>query len=86
LDVARNSLRAADREIALRPKSFEVLRYLVENSDRMVTKQELRNAIWPNAVVPDESLTHCISEIRHALGDHQKAKRCRAAVTGLWRG
>ena len=41
LDVARHSLRAADREIALRRKSFELLRYLVENPDRLVTKEEL---------------------------------------------
>jgi DNA-binding response OmpR family regulator len=41
LDIARHSLRAADRKIALRPKNFEVLRYLVENPDRLVTKEEL---------------------------------------------
>jgi adenylate cyclase len=41
LDVARNLLRTVDREVALRPKSFELLRYLVENPDRLVTKEEL---------------------------------------------
>jgi DNA-binding winged helix-turn-helix (wHTH) protein len=69
LDVARNSLRAVDREVALRPKSFEVLRYLVENSDRLVTKEELFKAIWPNVVVTDESLVHCVSEVRQAIHD-----------------
>jgi DNA-binding response OmpR family regulator len=38
LDIARNLLRAAEGEIALRRKSFELLRYLVENPDRLVTK------------------------------------------------
>src|SRR5260370_7690107 len=56
LDIARHSLRAADREVALRPKNFELLRYLVENPDRLVTKDELLKAIWPNVVVTDESL------------------------------
>jgi adenylate cyclase len=72
LDVARRSLRAADRTVGLRPKSFEVLRYLVENADRLVTKEELIKVIWPNVVVTDESLAHCVSEIRQALGDSKQ--------------
>src|SRR5258708_5630920 len=72
LDVARHSLRAADREVALRPKSFELLRYLVENPDRLVTKEELLKAIWPNVVVTDESLTHCVREVRQAIGDSKQ--------------
>jgi TolB-like protein/DNA-binding winged helix-turn-helix (wHTH) protein len=71
LDVARGSLRAADREIELRSKSFEVLRYLVENADRLVTKEELVKAIWPNVTATDESLAHCVSEVRNAIGDGQ---------------
>src|SRR5258705_13224002 len=72
LDIARNSLRTADREIALRRKSFELLRYLVENPDRLVTKEELFKAIWPNVVVTDESLAHCVSEVRQAIGDSKQ--------------
>src|SRR5215471_6614836 len=73
LDIARNSLRAADREIALRRKSFELLRYLVENPDRLVTKDELFKAIWPHVVVTDESLAQCVSEVRQAIGDSKQA-------------
>ncbi len=69
LDVARSSLQAADREVQLRRKSFEVLVYLLENAERLVPKEELIKAIWLNVVVTDESLTHCISELRSALGD-----------------
>src|SRR5262249_37771544 len=69
LDFARSSLRTADRNVELRPKAFEVLRYLVENADRIVTKEELLKAIWPNVIVTDEALTHCISEVRQAIGD-----------------
>jgi adenylate cyclase len=72
LDVARRSLRAADHAVHLRPKSFEVLRYLVENADRLVTKEELIKVIWPNVVVTDESLAHCVSEVRQALGDSKQ--------------
>src|SRR5262249_2152331 len=72
LDIARNSLRAADREIALRRKSFELLRYLVENPDRLVTKEELLKAIWPNVIVTDEVLTQCVSEVRRAIRDSKQ--------------
>jgi adenylate cyclase len=72
LDIARNSLRAADREVPLRRKSFELLRYLVENPDRLVTKEELLKAIWPNVIVTDEVLTQCVSEVRQATGDSKQ--------------
>src|SRR5215467_1423648 len=69
LDVVCGCLRAADREIELRPKSFEVLRYLVENAGRLVTKDELIKTVWRNVVVSDESLMQCVSEVRHAIAD-----------------
>jgi TolB-like protein/DNA-binding winged helix-turn-helix (wHTH) protein len=72
-DVARVSLRTADRDVPLRPKAFEVLRYLIENTDRLVTKDELIQAIWPNVIVTDEALTHCVSEARKAIGDGGQA-------------
>src|SRR5262249_46241801 len=73
LDVGRSSLRTADRDVQLRPKAFEVLRYLVENADRLVTKEELIQAIWPDVTVTDEALAHCVSEARQAIGDGDQA-------------
>src|SRR5262249_42331444 len=73
LDIARTALRAADHELQLRPKSFEVLRYLLENADRTVTKEELMEAVWRNVVVTDHVLAHCVSEVRQAIGDHDQA-------------
>src|SRR5262249_10574118 len=72
LDFARNSLRAADRDVQLRPKAVEVLHYLAENANRLVTKEELIQAIWPNVIVTDEVLTHCVSEVRQAIGDSRQ--------------
>lgn len=69
LDIAQGCLRTADREVSLRPKSFEVLRCLVENAGRLVTKDELIKAVWPNVIVTDESLARCISEVRQAIAD-----------------
>jgi len=69
LDLRRGCLHAGDREIELRPKSFEMLCYLVENAGRLISKDELIKAVWPNVTVADESLTRCVSDVRLALGD-----------------
>ena len=72
LDLSRGCLQRADQEIELRPKSFDMLRYLVENAGRLVSKDELTSKIWPGVVATDESLTRCISDIRLALGDRER--------------
>src|SRR5215470_5170551 len=69
LDLRRGSLRTADREIELRPKSFEMLRYLVANAGRLISKDELVKTVWPHTTAGDESLTRCMSDLRQALGD-----------------
>jgi DNA-binding winged helix-turn-helix (wHTH) protein len=72
LDLRRGCLRKVDREIGLRPKSFEVLRHLVENAGRLVSKDELVKRVWPEVIVTDECLTQCVSEVRRALGDGEQ--------------
>jgi adenylate cyclase len=62
----------ADQEVGLRPKSFDVLRYLVENAGRLISKDEIMKAVWPHVVVTDESLLRCISEVRAAIGDREQ--------------
>ena len=69
LDLTRGCLQAGDRVIELRPKSFGVLAFLVEHPGRLVSKDELMEAVWPDVVVSDESLAKCVSEVRAALRD-----------------
>jgi DNA-binding winged helix-turn-helix (wHTH) protein len=69
LDLTRGCLRAGDQELALRPKAFEVLCYLVRNAGRLVPKQELLDAVWPDVTVSEASITQCIRELRDKLGD-----------------
>jgi TolB-like protein/tetratricopeptide (TPR) repeat protein len=69
LDVARGRLLHRQREVKLRPKSFELLRHLAENAGRLILKQDLIDAVWPNVFVTEDSLTRCISEVRSALSD-----------------
>jgi TolB-like protein/DNA-binding winged helix-turn-helix (wHTH) protein/cytochrome c-type biogenesis protein CcmH/NrfG len=69
LDLGRGCLLQDGNEIALRPKTFGVLRYLIENSGRLVSKDELFAAVWPNLAITDDALVQSIGELRRALGD-----------------
>ena len=69
LDVARGCVLKAGEEIKLRPKVYETLKYLVENPGRLIGKQELMKAVWPDAFVTDDSLVQCTLELRRALDD-----------------
>jgi DNA-binding winged helix-turn-helix (wHTH) protein len=69
VDLVRGCLRDGDQEIELRPKTFEVLRYLAQNAGQLVRKHELFEAVWPNVSVGDDSLVQCIRELRQKLGD-----------------
>jgi adenylate cyclase len=72
LDVTRGCLSNADREIDLRPKSFDVLCYLVANAGRLVSKDEIIKTVWPNVFVTDDSIKQCVSELRIALCDAEQ--------------
>ena len=69
LDVVRGCVHKAGEEIKLRPKVYETLKYLVENPGRLIGKQELMKAVWPDAFVTDDSLVQCTLELRRALDD-----------------
>jgi pimeloyl-ACP methyl ester carboxylesterase/DNA-binding winged helix-turn-helix (wHTH) protein len=69
LDLRRCSLLRGSEEVQLRPKSYDVLRYLTEHAGRLVSKEELIQAIWPGIFVTDDSLVQCIRDIREALSD-----------------
>jgi len=61
-----------DERIRLTPKAFAVLQYLAENAGRLVTQDELLNALWPDTFVQPEVLKSHILDIRSALGDDAK--------------
>jgi DNA-binding winged helix-turn-helix (wHTH) protein len=73
-DFGSETLRdASGNAIPLRPRSFAVLRHLADNPGRLVTKDELMQAVWPGIAVTDDSLVQCIGEIRRAIGDDAHA-------------
>ena len=69
LDLERGSLHSGDLEIPLRPDTWEVLRFLAQNPDRLVSEEELREAAWPGMTATDDSLVRSIGELRRALSD-----------------
>jgi DNA-binding winged helix-turn-helix (wHTH) protein/tetratricopeptide (TPR) repeat protein len=73
LNRLRAELRGPDGVlIKLRPKTLVMLELFASNAGRVLTKQELLDAVWPNVHVGDDSLFQCIREIRTALGDDQR--------------
>jgi TolB-like protein/DNA-binding winged helix-turn-helix (wHTH) protein/tetratricopeptide (TPR) repeat protein/rhodanese-related sulfurtransferase len=70
LDLRRGALLATDgAEISLRPKPFALLEMLVENAGRLLSREAILAAVWPNVYVTDDNITKAIHDIRGALGD-----------------
>ena len=72
LDVARACVFKAGDEIKLRPKVYDTLKYLVEHAGRLIGKQELMQAVWPDSFVTEDSLVQCALELRRALDDREQ--------------
>ena len=72
LDVVRGCVLKAGEQIKLRPKLYETLKYLVEHPGRLISKQELMHAVWPDAFVTADSLVQCTLELRRALDDRSQ--------------
>src|SRR3954451_4965708 len=70
LDLRRGALLALDgAELPLRPKSFALLQLIVENAGRLLDRDAIMGAVWPDVFVTDDSITQCVRDIRRALAD-----------------
>lgn len=72
LDLDRGALLKAGADIKLRPKSFEMLSYLVERHGLLVAKNELLDALWGRTVVSEDAVNQCVTDIRRALRDQSQ--------------
>jgi DNA-binding winged helix-turn-helix (wHTH) protein len=63
------------RPLALTSQQFDLLLFLVDHADQLVTKEALLEALWPHANVTENALTQAMSELRQVLGDHPRAPR-----------
>src|SRR5579862_5527060 len=75
LDPRRRMLSRADSPVSLTPKAFDVLLFLAQNPNRLVTKEELLQAVWGNTFVEEGNLAQYISHLRKALGDNPEDTR-----------
>ena len=68
------------RALPVEPKAFRVLLFLLRNPKRLVTKDEILNAVWNDCAVSDNSLTRSIATLRRLLGDDSREPRFIATV------
>ena len=82
LDIRLYELRRAGKPVKLEPQVFNVLVYLVQHRDRVVTKQELFEHLWPDQFVGDAALERCIRSARQAVGDSGRTQRLIKTLYG----
>lgn len=83
LDLARRRLSGNGQDtLPLTGRAFDVLAYLLLNRERMVSKRELMDAVWPQAVVEENNLTQAISVLRRVLGDSRETPQFIATIAG----
>jgi tetratricopeptide (TPR) repeat protein/DNA-binding winged helix-turn-helix (wHTH) protein len=70
---AQRCVRRHQNILHLRPKSFELLVYLIDNRDRLVTKDELLDNLWKDTAVTESSLVQCVIDVRRVLGDDARS-------------
>src|SRR5271163_2232042 len=75
LDAGRRELRRGAERIAVEPQVFDLLVYLVQNRDRVVSKEDLIASVWGGRIVSDSTLTSRINAARNAVGDCGEDKK-----------
>jgi tetratricopeptide (TPR) repeat protein/DNA-binding winged helix-turn-helix (wHTH) protein len=83
VDRASRSLTVRGTPQHLRPKTFDLLLYLIEHRDRLVRKEELLDVLWKDTAVTEKSLAQCIIELRKILGDDARNPRYIKTATRL---
>jgi TolB-like protein len=82
LDAAKVELRAAGAAVPVEPQVFALLHLLVDNRDRLVSRDEIIEKVWDGRVVSDSALDSRIKSVRRALRDDGKAQRLVRTVHG----
>ncbi len=75
LDVDSRALRRLDRSVSLQPRRFDMLVFLIEHRDRVVSREELLAALWTGEFVTASALGFCIKGVRAAIGDTGTGQR-----------
>jgi DNA-binding winged helix-turn-helix (wHTH) protein/alpha-beta hydrolase superfamily lysophospholipase len=75
LDTDRRELRRGGELVAVEPQVFDLLVFLIENRDRVVSKDDLMASVWQGRVVSESTLDSRVNAVRKALGDSGKDQR-----------
>lgn len=82
LDAAKRELRRNDELVALEPQVFDLLAYLIENQDRLVTRDDIFGTVWRGRIVSDATLASRINAARLAIGDSGADQRLIRTLRG----
>ena len=82
LDTSKWELRSGGKPMTIEPKSFDLLVMLIENHDRVLSKDEIFDNVWSGVFVSDATLSTAIAQIRRVLGDDGQAQRLIKTVRG----
>ncbi|MBA3070552.1 MAG: transcriptional regulator [Hyphomonas sp.] len=83
LDTDKVELRADGVAVAVEPQVFTLLRFLIENRDRMVTKDEIVEEVWNDRIISNAAIASRIKSARRAVGDSGRAQAVIRTVHGL---
>ena len=75
LDTDRRELRRGQQLVAIEPKVFDLLSYVIANHEQVVSKADLIATVWDNRIVSDSALASCINAARTAISDNGEAQR-----------
>ena len=75
IDFGERRMLSGDREIHLTPKAFDLLRLLIENRPKALSKQEIFERLWPGTFVSENNLAALIADLRATLGDQAAEPR-----------
>ena len=76
------TIQRAGQTTRLRPKVFQVLLYLIEHRDRVISKQELADHVWPGQFIADATLESTVRAVRQVLGDSGREQRMIQTLSG----
>src|ERR1700730_1520821 len=82
LDADRRELRRGSAVVSLQPQVFDLLEFLIRNRDRVVSKDDMLDAVWAGRIVSESTLTSRINAARTALGDSGEDQRLIRALRG----
>ncbi len=82
LDSELYQLRRRGRVVKIEPKVFDVLAFLLDHRERVVSKGELLDALWPGETVTESVLPRCVAAARRAVGDDRAKQQILQTVHG----